>query len=469
MRRRAALPVLAAVLVAGPHAGSPEPLVPIRAIDLPHVEGRIDHLAFDAAEHRLFVAALGNNTVEVVDTANGTHVRSLAGFREPQGIAVAADLKVVVVAEGQGAGAQFVDASSLARGRTVAVGDDSDNVRYDAAAKRIYVGYGGGAIAAVNPADGSVIGKAAVGGHPESFQLESGGSRIFVNVPTARRITVVDRTTMKPLGVWPVTAADANYPMALDESGHRLFIGCRRPAKLLVYDTQSGTLVASADIVGDTDDLFYDSARQRVYVIGGEGFIDVLDVRTATPARLARVAGAPGARTALFVPAEGRLYLAVPHRGAQRAEVRVFQAEPAQQAARRPTVLFMCPHGAAKSVLASAYFQKLAKERGLDVRVVAAGTEPDAQVSPAVASHLARNGYELPVSKPQKVTAADLEAADVVISLGCDLTGLPTPRGMLMRWDEVPGPGEDFAASDAAIRKRVVALIDELSKRPDVR
>jgi len=129
----------------------------------------------------------------------------------------------------------------------------------------------------------------------------------------------------------------------------------------------------------------------------------------------------------------------------------------------------MCPHGAAKSVLASAYFQKLAKERGLNVRVVTAGTDPDAQVSPAVASHLAGAGYPLPISTPQKIDAAEFENADVVISLGCDLTGLPAARGMLLRWDEVPGPGENFAASDAAIRARVVALIDELSRRPDVR
>jgi len=450
-----------------PPAGSPLALV--RAIELPRVDGRIDHLAFDAATNRLFVAALGNNTVEVVDTATGTHVRSLAGFREPQGIAVAPDKTLVVVAEGQGAGAQVVGASDLQRGKTIALGDDADNVRYDAAARTIYVGYGDGAIAAVSPADGRVLGEAAVGGHPESFQLESAGSRIFVNVPTARRITVVDRATMKPLAAWPVTAADANYPMALDEAGHRLFIGCRRPAKLLVYDTRTGKQIGAADIVGDTDDLFYDAARQRIYVVGGEGYIDVLDAQTPALTRIARVGGAPGARTALFVPADGRLYLAVPHRGAQRAEIRVFQAAPPPQAVKRPTVVFMCPHGAAKSVLASAYFQKLAKERGLNIRVVTAGTDPDAQVSPAVASHLAGAGYALPISKPQKIDAAEFESADVVISLGCDLTGLPAARGMLVRWDEVPGPGENFAASDAAIRARVVALIDELSRRPDVR
>ena len=127
-----------------------------------------------------------------------------------------------------------------------------------------------------------------------------------------------------------------------------------------------------------------------------------------------------------------------------------------------PTVLFMCPHGAAKSVLASAYFEQLAKERGLNVRVESAGTDPDPTVSPAVAAHLKRQGYPAPRSNPRKVTSKDFESADVVISIGCDLSGLQTPRGKLVRWDEVPPLSEDFARADEAIRKRVIELIEEL-------
>lgn len=241
-------------------------------------------------------------------------------------IAVVGDLRLAAVANGEGEGLRFVDTVGLALGRAVTLGDDSDNVRYDAAAKTLYVGYGSGALAAVNPADAGVLGRIALPGHPESFQLESNGQRIFVNVPDARQIVVVDRQTRRVLASWPVTAAAANFPMALDEQRHRLFVGCRRPAKLLVYDTQTGRDVASADIVGDTDDLFLDAARERLYVVGGEGFIDVLDVRGPEPSRIPRIASAPGARTGLFVPESGRLYLAVPHRGAQQAEIRVFEA-----------------------------------------------------------------------------------------------------------------------------------------------
>jgi len=265
--------VVAVVLVAMQLSSAQEPLTFARSIELPRVEGRIDHLAFDATGQRLFVAALGNNTVEVLDVKAGAHVKSVAGFREPQGIAVVPDAKLVAIANGQGEGLQFLNADDYRAGPSVRLGDDSDNV------------------------------------------------------PNADQIAVVDRGAMRVVTTWPVAAAKANFPMALDEANHRLFIGCRRPAKALVYDTASGREVGSFDIVGDTDDLFYDAARKRLYVSGGEGFIDVFQNQDANRfARLAHIATAAGARTSLFVPEQNRLYLAVPHRRGQKAEIRFYDA-----------------------------------------------------------------------------------------------------------------------------------------------
>jgi DNA-binding beta-propeller fold protein YncE len=304
-----------------------EPLVFLASIDLPNVEGRIDHLAFDPAHQRLFVAALGNNTVEVVDLKAGRHLKSLRGFREPQGIAVALDAGVVGVANGQGEGLQLINRDDFRSSAMIALGDDADNVRYDAAAKRLYVGYGSGAIVAIGPTDAKALGEAKLAGHPESFQLERSGSRIFVNVPTADQIAVVDREAMKVVTTWPIVNAKSNFPMALDEANHRIFIGCRRPAKVLVYDTTAGKEVGSVGIVGDTDDLFYDSTRKRLYVSGGEGFIDVFQTQDANRLmQTAHIRTAAGARTSLFVADLNRLYLAVPHRGTQKAEIRVYEA-----------------------------------------------------------------------------------------------------------------------------------------------
>jgi DNA-binding beta-propeller fold protein YncE len=304
-----------------------EPLVFVRAIELPRVEGRIDHLAFDAATQRLYVAALGNNSVEVLDVGAASHFKSLSGFREPQGIAVIPDINAVAVANGQGDGVQLIGAGDYRATAMIRLGDDADNVRYDPSAKRVYVGFGSGALAGIDVVTAKVIGEAKLAGHPESFQLERGGSRVFVNVPSAEQIAVVDRSSMKVTATWPVTSAGANYPMALDEPNHRVFVGCRRPAKALVFDTNSGKQTAAFDIVGDTDDVFYDAARKRLYVTGGEGYRDVVQDQGASKfARVAHMPTASGARTSLFVPDQGRLYLAVPHRGSQRAEIRVFEA-----------------------------------------------------------------------------------------------------------------------------------------------
>jgi DNA-binding beta-propeller fold protein YncE len=313
-----------AVLTMVPQAAD-APLTLVKTIDLLRVEGRIDHLAFDAATQRLYVAALGNNTVEVLDVKAGRHLRSLPGFREPQGIAVASDAEVVAVANGDGDGVQFMSADDNRATAAVKLGDDSDNVRYDASARRLYVGFGSGAVAAIDPATARELGQVTLAGHPESFQLERSGSRIFINVPTADEIAVVDRAGMRVIATWPVRTARSNFPMALDEANHRLFVGCRRPAKVLVFDTSTGKEASSFDIVGDTDDLFYDAASKRLYVSGGEGHLDVVQDQGANHfSRVAHLPTAPGSRTSLYVSDRGRLYLAVPHRGAQKAEIREY-------------------------------------------------------------------------------------------------------------------------------------------------
>ncbi len=311
------------------HSGAAQqPVALLRTIDLPGVDGRIDHLAFDPATGRLYVAALGNNTVEVLDTKEGTHIRSLGGFREPQGIGIVTAARAVAVANGAGSGVQMMSADDYRLGATIRLGDDADNVRYDAAARRVYVGYGSGALASIDASGGKVLGEVTLAGHPESFQLEHSGTRAFVNVPTAGQIAVIDRGSLKVVATWRVTTATSNFPMALDEPNHRLFVGCRRPAKVLVFDTTSGKEVTSFDIVGDTDDLFYDAARKRLYVSGGEGYLDVVQDEGNRFSRIAHLPTAPGARTSLFVADQARLYVAVPHRGAQKAEVRVFVTGP---------------------------------------------------------------------------------------------------------------------------------------------
>jgi hypothetical protein len=293
-----------------------------------NVEGRIDHMSADTKGNRLFMAALGNNTVEVIDLAAGTVIRSLKGFHEPQGVYYWAGGDRLYIANGQTGKLNVLDGHSFQELKTYDFNGDADNVRFDAKSKEVYAGYGDGALGVINVDVGARTGQTMLDAHPESFQLETSGPRIFVNVPKAANVTVVDRRTRTVVAKWPITTATANFPMALDEANHRLFIGCRKPAKLIVLDTGSGKEVASVDIVGDTDDLFYDAVLKRVYISGGAGAITVLQQSDADHyTEIAKIPTAPRARTSLFIPELKRFCVAVPHQGKQRAELLVFATE----------------------------------------------------------------------------------------------------------------------------------------------
>jgi YVTN family beta-propeller protein len=305
-------------------ARAEEPLRLSQTIPLDKVEGRIDHMACDSAAQRLYVAALGNNTVEVIDLESGKVIKSIAGPQEPQGICVAGASSNFAVASGQDGKCRLFD-KSMTVIATADNMDDADNARYDASANRIYIGYGRGALAVLDADKLTKLADIPLAGHPESFQLEHAGNRIFVNVPSAGHIAVVDRDQKKVIATWPMKDAKWNFPMALDEADHRLFVGCRKPAKLLVLDTETGKTVAALDCVGDTDDVFYDAAAKRIYVSGGAGAITVIEQSDPDHYReSASLATASGARTSLFVPDRAALYLAVPHRGSQLAEIRVY-------------------------------------------------------------------------------------------------------------------------------------------------
>ncbi len=322
-RKLILVPFLSLVLPAGLQAA--DVLEPAATIALPAVKGRIDHFGVDLKQQRLFVAALGNDTLEVIDVKSGRRERSLAGFGEPQGVLYLPEFNRIYVANGSANRVDILDGTSLARIKGVEGLDDADNVRYDAGARKVYVGYGKGALRALDPATGDSSGDIRLAGHPESFQLETRGPRIFVNVPEARHVAVVDRTKRAVVATWGV-AGESNYPMALDESGRRLFVGARKPAVLLVYDIDSGKVVAKQPIGEDTDDIFFDPERKRLYVICGEGRIDI--ARQEDPDRYSlegTVRTAPRARTGLFVPEEGRLYVAAPAIGTSPAKLFVYR------------------------------------------------------------------------------------------------------------------------------------------------
>lgn len=327
MQVRALLLVLGLVSVASAEPSNktaPAPLSDVQVIQLPGVKGRIDHFAVDPAGKRLFVAALGNGTLEVLDVDAGKRITTIKGLKEPQGVAyLPADHRIVVAMRG-GSVAAFDDEKYERTATSPKLGD-SDNLRYDATKGELWLGYGEGAVAVIDPSTLKLGTNIPVGGHPESFRLEDKGPRIFVNVPDKREVLVVDRDKRSALMHIPLGPTN-NYPMWLDESGHHLFVGVRRPAQLLVFDTVSGKRLAAVPCVGDTDDLFYDARRDRVYVIGGEGYADVFDAASGKYERLAHIATRAGARTGLWSAELDRLFVAWPSRNGKPAEIHVLSA-----------------------------------------------------------------------------------------------------------------------------------------------
>ncbi len=304
------------------------PLQLKQTIALPGVEGRIDHFALDAAGERLFVCALGNNTVEILDLRKGERIHSITGLGAPQGIAYIPELNRIFVANDKGGICKTYDGKSFQAVGELDFKDDADNVRYDDATKKLYVGFGSGGIAVVNAPDGKQIGSIKLSAHPEAFELEKTGKRIFVNVPNSRYVAVIGRDKNEVVATWKTDLAFGNFPMALDESNHRLFVGCRLPSRLVVLNTESGDVVAKIDISGDPDDVFYDRKRHRVYAICGAGKIDIIEQTDANNYKaLTKIDTAEGARTGLFVPERDTLFVAVPHRGSQQAEIRAYRVE----------------------------------------------------------------------------------------------------------------------------------------------
>jgi YVTN family beta-propeller protein len=297
-------------------------------IPLGNVAGRIDHMAVDLKRQRLFVAELGNDSVGVVDLANRKLLQTIAGLKEPQGVGYEPSTDTLYVANaGDGSVRLFEGNEYKAKGQ-IELGSDADNVRVDAAISRIFIGYGSGALAVIDPATRSKVADIPVKAHPEGFQIDSGTGQIFVNVPDAHGIAVVDRASQKHTGRWPLPDHGANFPMALDPVRRQVLVIFRAPAELGVFSMTGGKLIATAETCGDADDLFIDAKRDRVYVSCGAGFLDVLEAKGTTYRRIARIPTVSGARTSLFVPELDRLLVAIRTSAAEPAAIWVFRPIP---------------------------------------------------------------------------------------------------------------------------------------------
>jgi hypothetical protein len=315
-----------------------DPLLTLdQTIPLPGVEGRIDHLAADVAGQRLFLSALGNNTVEVLDLKTGDVIQSLPGFAGPQGMVYVPEFDKLFVANGGDGTCQILDGHSFKTLSSLDLGDNADNVRYDEAARKVYVGYGSGGLVAIDAKTGAKMTDVPLAAHPESFRMDAGSPNVYVNVPEAGQIAVVDRSN-GTVTAWPMKAAQGNFPMFLDKADRRMFIGCRKPAALLVYNYGNHHLLGNIPIAPDADDVFFDARNKLIYVSCGDGSIEIVrQIDVDNYQKLKSVPTKPGARTSLFIPELNRLYVAVPQRGNEAAEILVYKTpEPEALAGEKP-------------------------------------------------------------------------------------------------------------------------------------
>ena len=309
MRALAITTALVALLLAPP-ARAEAPLQLQGKIVLPDIIGRIDHLAFDSAHRRVFVAELGNDSVGVVDLAQQKLVRRLLHLKEPRGVGYVPASDTLYVASALDGVLRVFHGAALTADAPIPLGPRLDDIRVDDAARLVYVGYGSGAIAVIDDRTHKPGAEIKLREHPENFALAEGGKRMFVSVPAAQQVAVLDLAAGKVAATWLLHDGRDNVALGLDDD--RVVTVFRRPPQLAALSTKDGRTLATLPACVDADDLFVDPPRHRLYVICGEGKVDVLEWRDASYARLGEVPTGPGARTGLFIPELGELIVAVP-------------------------------------------------------------------------------------------------------------------------------------------------------------
>jgi len=294
-------------------------------IPMPGVKGRIDHLDVNLKEKIVYVAALGNNSLEIVDIDKGKVLHSIKGLDEPQGVAYIPQQQEIFVANGGNGDCYFYNAHSFEKTETLHLSSDADDVRYDSADKKIFVGYGQGGIAVIDALTRQQIADIKLPAHPEGFQLDKKLNKLLVNLPDAHQVAVIDLKQFKLINKWSTGELNANFPLAIDIIHHYIFIGYRHPPKLSIMNEETGAIIDVADMASDVDDIYADETSEKIFASGGGGFISIYQWQKSTLKQVANISTRDGARTSLLIPTLKLFILAARANGGNNAELQVYK------------------------------------------------------------------------------------------------------------------------------------------------
>lgn len=310
------------------HAQSTPALTLQRTITLPIGTGKFDHFAFDQKAGRLFIAATGNHSVEVMDFESGKVTESLTGIGKPHGLAWTPATGLLYASDGTQGDLKIFAGSPLNMDASVKLSGDADDMVYDAKSKLLYVGHGGsdaadpGAVAVIDTTNHSLLKNLPVATHPEGLEIDNAHDRIFVNIAEAAEVVVIDGASHTQTAAWKLRRAKDNVPLVYDAEHQLLFVACRTPARLLVLDANSGTELADLPSDAGADDVFYDPEVHRIYLIAGGGAIDVYEIDAGKAVRaIGVIPTSAGAKTGLLVPSLHALFVGVPAIGDKQAEL----------------------------------------------------------------------------------------------------------------------------------------------------
>jgi DNA-binding beta-propeller fold protein YncE len=315
-------------------AQTASPLTLQRSFELPAGTGKFDHFAIDLKAGRLFLAATGNHSVEVLDLGSGKVVESVSALGKPHGLAWIPATNSLYAADGAQGDLKIFEGSPMRLAKSIKLSDDADDMVFDAKTGLLYVGHGGGdaanpgRIAVVDTAKGSLLAELPVAAHPEGLEIDNATDRVFANIADAAEIAVIDGATHSQTETWKLTRAKDNVPLAYDEEHQILFVACRTPARLLVLDGNSGKELADLPADAGADDLFYDAELRRVFLIAGSGAVDVYEIDAGNTVKaVGATHTSSGAKTGLLVPSKRTLYVGAAANGGKQAQILAYSTK----------------------------------------------------------------------------------------------------------------------------------------------